>query len=253
LKFILRARITEMKSTKFRLNKRILILLLFLVIFSIAGFCQSLAEDILRVNSAYQNHAKYSMILEYYLIQSNDTVKTRIANPGFLLKFDDILYTKISNNESFYNDSLSIYVNTEEKKVTIGNPIKLKVKGIGLPDIDSLINVGGTFTLISEDTKEKVYLMTPKTNVFVPFSSIELHISKTNYFYSKLVIWSKSRSANSQEQTGFVVDFKNIDLDPDIKAANLKLEAYITNSNNGKPALAGKYKDYKLIDLRVNK
>lgn len=209
-------------------------------------------EDFKKTNAAYSKLTGLSMDT-YYAVYSDYQAQNMIEGKnGRYIKFNNLIYTKIDNIETYMMNDKIITINPDNRLIMVGDNKPLQLSPLET-DSDSLLAQCSNIELEETNENEKTYKLY-FDDTYSEFSRIEISINLRDLRYKKIVMYYnapvnlKQDFYGDAQQPRLEITYNNCkelnSLPPLFNEA-----LYIVN-NQGKLKPAPKYYNFRVSDLR---
>lgn len=229
-----------------------IILSVSLLTFGSIGYSQTVTEVLQQMGKQYGSAQSLQYNSNYTLYKTADSKKAEQSYKGIFCKnSQNDMYMKIDETEILNSKSINLKISHSEKAIQVSDPIK---GYFGNFDIRPLLDL----CKIESFKDFKAYweiILTAKNYSNLPYSKIIIQVSK-KYFLQKSIFYystSVNFSKDYRAPKSYLPRLEIVNTNFNRKAANPLLfttKYYFTETGKDKYVLAGRLKNYEVIDQR---
>jgi hypothetical protein len=230
-----------------------LTLFLFLTL-SFVGSSAEVKDVIEKMQLNYASNKTFSMNAKYILYKKHDSGNVFQEYSGFIGNGPEGMYQKIDQTELISTKEFSIQVSHSDQKVYYALPKKHEA----IADVSTAIKKASSSTIVE---KNGVYIIefSFENKLNIDLSHVRLKIDVKTFllksidiYYSTQTDFSKDFFTTDYAQSHLRIEYSNYKKQNTTEKAKYALSTYVSKNKSNIISLVGNYKDYELIDIRVN-
>lgn len=232
----------------------------FLIIFLFIGSAyinketQDVKGDFQKISKVFSENKNISFKMSYLLYRNyKSSVPIEVKN-GYFKRIGDKQFVNIDGFLTLYLKDMLLVVDSTNKTILIGNPIKFDMKSLNIFPLDSMKKFYSNMEVLSEDKTTKTVKLQIAKNIVSPTNAISISYNKESYFVNKIVLFYREKikfNESDKETTQMrlevvLSDYQKVD---DSKDFEFSSNHYIQKQKH-KYVGVGIYKSYKILDQR---
>ena len=221
---------------------------------SLWSFGITVEEVLTQVKEKYSNSKSIEYNTTYELYKGVKSQEIHTSYEGYVYRHGDNAYQKIDDTESIFGSDYFLKINSTEKAVLLDvaqSNLNMEV------DLSTILDGCTEKTVTDKGTYYSIRLKFNQVSEN-PFSLVYLRVNKADYTLQQLDLYyaaeqnfSEVYSVQDNAKPHLKIKFSNINTNPKENIEIFEFSNYISVTNNFL-APVGDYKDYELIDNRLN-
>jgi phage-related holin len=214
--------------------------------------------ELFKINQAYLKYEDLSMDLVCNYYSNYTTSKIEETALGKVKKKGVMQWSVMLGTETLVTKDYTVVIDSSEKMLMVGNPMKKLTQAITLIDIENISKLCKEIKYKDINSKQGCYKITYKPQVNISYEQVDLIYNKTTYLADKMVFYYKQDMTNeglfgtkkTNEKPRLEITFSKIDTDTKISVEFFSESKYFT-IKRGKITPSSKYINYHLINQKT--